>query len=79
MLTQIIQLSDDPYISENEFVHSDFQSYVVAVLSELPNFEMNKKWEDVINRLVALKQNHELDYGEEAKIFRKIHSIDSYF
>lgn len=39
---------------------------------------MNKKWEDVINRLVALKQNHELDYGEEAKIFRKIHSIDSY-
>lgn len=50
---------------------------MVAVLSELPNFEMNKKWEDVINRLVALKQNHELDYGEDYILKHKSYLVTS--
>ena len=78
VLKKIISLDNSSHTSltEEEFLYGDFRKYLSDVLSELPDFCSNPKWENVLNELEMLYIAKEIDYGKESEIFRAISIFD---
>ncbi|MTC89816.1 helix-turn-helix domain-containing protein [Streptococcus uberis] len=67
---------DDSELTREEFIFGSFKEYLEELFSELPNFENNKEWMDIIIEINLLFVAGEIDYEERARIFRKAHLLN---
>lgn len=75
VLNEILKF-DDSELTREEFIFGSFKEYLAELFSELPNFDNNKEWMDIIIEINLLFVAGEIDYEERARIFRKAHLLN---
>ena len=73
ILNKIIKISGMPTMTEELFLYGDFKTYLIELFAELPNFSTeNKDWLAILDKLDELHNQNELNYGDEAVIFKEL-------
>lgn len=77
ILNKIIKISGMPTMTKELFLYGDFKTYLIELFAELPNFSTeNKDWLAILDKLDELHNQNELNYGDEAVIFKELRKHD---